>query len=408
MNNILPKILTSILLFVASLSLAGKAYAAPKLYFNPETIATTKDSQFTVTIGIDVESQQSFGADAVISYAGADLEVVNVASGNFFPQFNQANTTAGTLELHSYFSSLYESRSGSGTFATITFKAKKDSGSSTISFTCGGSGTDTQILNTAGTNILTCSVLNTVAVTYAGTSPTGTLTPTPTLPAGISPTPTQIPGNNTVPVCASLAANVTSGVGTPLAITFTCSGVDPDGDITAAEFSFGDRTTHTVYKNVGSPGSLSTTHTYTTIGSLGATCRVRDNNQVWSSVSEGCKKIIQISPAAKKIAATLTPRISPAPVAADIIPETPSPTPWPELSPTQEPEKPEDTSGKNPWVIVAILAVAGGIILLLLRRKKSPPQAPPPPPSAPMTTEYQPPPPAPPITESPPPTPPSV
>ena len=117
------------------------------------------------------------GSDAILNYAGNDLEVASISNGGFFPEFNSANNPTGRLELHGYTSSTNDSRTGTGTLATITFKAKLGTGSSAISFACSGSGNDTVILTTSGQNILSCSQINSTGVTYTG-SPTSSPTRT--------------------------------------------------------------------------------------------------------------------------------------------------------------------------------------------------------------------------------------
>ncbi len=388
MNSKLHTILISFFIVITSLAFARHAQAAPSLQFAPASQTVVKDSLFDISIAINVESQQTFGADAVVTYAGADLEVVNVTNGGFFPQFNKANTPTGKLELHGYFSSLYESRAGNGTFATITFRAKNDSGSSTISYVCTGSGVDTQILNTSGTNILSCANLNMVSLTYSGSGATPTNTPTTT-------TTTNQAQANIPPVCTGLSASPTAGTGVPLAVTFTCSGTDEDGNITGAEFIFGDRTSQTVPKAIGDSGSISITHTYTQIGSLGASCRMFDSNNAYSGISSDCKKIIKIAAGksqassgqaatptpSKKAGATATP--TPTLQVVSIIADTPSPTiryKRPQLNIPQQrlTEDEQETPKKNPWVIVAIAAAALGLIILILKRKPPRSNAPPP------------------------------
>lgn len=271
-----------------------------------------------------------------------------------------------------------------------------------LSFGCTASGHDTNILSINGQNILNCGQTNTVAISYTGEN-TPTNTPTPTIPLGTTPTvtPTPTPGQsgNTIPTCVTLSSNTSLAVGTPLAVTFTCSGVDPDGYINAAEFTFGDNTSDTIYKNAGSPGSISTTHTYTTIGTLGPTCRVRDNNNVFSTSTNDCKRIIVINPkpvnvvaasyyqrviaAGEKGSVIPVPVITPTPEVVTIVYETPTP-----IAPTVIPTLSLQPT-KNPlenlvwWIVGSFVAILAAV--LLLRRKNPPPppyiQPPPAPPA---------------------------
>lgn len=116
-----------------------------------------------------------------------------------------------------------------------------------------------------------------------------TLTPTET-PTAI-PTPTS--ESNDIPICTELSADLTSGE-MPLKVSFTGSGVDQDGKITAFEFSFGDGEAKTVEKDVEGPTSHSVDHTYSSSGIYWASVRVRDNNNAWSEIPESCKVKIEV------------------------------------------------------------------------------------------------------------------
>jgi hypothetical protein len=399
MNKILPKVF-SIVIFALFFATAGvsKAFAAPNLQFNKTTVSVAQNATFELKVNIGVDANTVLGSDAIINYAGADLEVVSITNGGFFPEFNSANNATGRLELHGYTSSTNDSRTGNGELATIVFKAKKGSGSSAVTFSCNGSGNDTNILTTSGQNILACAQTNTTGVSYTGT--TNTNTPTPTTPPGSTntPTPTQKPNGNNAPNCSNLYTNISSAVGTPQQITLTCSGTDAGGYINAAEFVFGDGTTQLVQKNAGSPGSIETTHTYTTIGTLGASCRLRDNDGVFSSIPDSCKKVISIRPGSTptptqsrsygdKGTTTTTGSSGPTPtptrIVVSIISDTPEPTQSAEgenVEPTLYPEEEgieTDTAASSNriwWIVGGILAIL--LAFLLLRRK-----GPPPPPS---------------------------
>jgi hypothetical protein len=223
-------------------------------------------------------------------------------------------------------------------------------------------------------------------------------TASPTLTPTVTPTVTPTPApSNTTPYCASLTSDITNATGTPQHVTFTCAGVDPSGLIMAAEFVFGDGTSQIVEKNVGSPGSISVTHTYTTIGTLGASCRVRDNDNVYSPPGDACKKIVTIRPGTTKtptVGATVT--ISPTPLNASPTAQLTA-TPTLIINPTLYPQDEatlvaSDTSDNRIWWIL------GGIVSLilgfvLLRRKKHP---------MPPATPYTPQPPMPPVPPQPP------
>jgi LPXTG-motif cell wall-anchored protein len=209
----------------------------------------------------------------------------------------------------------------------------------------------------------------TVSVNAQTSSPTSTPTNTPTH----TPTPTT---SNSAPYCASLTSDITTANGTPQSVTLTCAGVDPGGLIMAAEFVFGDGTSQIVEKNVGSPGSISVVHTYTTIGTLGVTCRVRDNDNVFSPAVDACKKIITIKPGASPTAtATKSPTTTLAatptntPIATVTAELTPTPTANLYPTPIEETLVESNTGSSSIWWILAG-AVSLIMAFLLLRRRR--------------------------------------
>lgn len=177
------------------------------------------------------------------------------------------------------------------------------------------------------------------------TGPTNTPTNTPTAtPTGATGTPTNTPTatptspqGNTTPECTNLTLSPSTGI-PPFDVTATCTGKDTDGDITAVEFTLPDGTTKLVEQNVGSPGSLTTAYNLAQNGTYTFSCRVRDNNFVFSSVPDVCKKTITLGP---------TPTGGPTPTATAI--------PTPKIP----------VAGAGPSVLGAA-TIAGGILLLLL------------------------------------------
>lgn len=215
-------------------------------------------------------------------------------------------------------------------------------------------------------------------------TPTGTITPTPTPTR--TPTPTSTPSaGNTAPTCTSVVVNPSSATGTPLTATLTCTGTDPNGYVNGAEFVFGDGTSQVVTKNVGSPGSVSTAHVYRQIGSLGISCRVFDNNNAYSTIPDGCKKILTIragaaataTPTPKQkgsVLVTTTPSLTP----TDEATGSPEPTfpPFDTITPTEEPIPVENSQPFPWWLVGAALGIIALIVGFLLMRRKKPPYPP--------------------------------
>lgn len=389
-KNITVLFLFLIFLFFA---IPTRAFAAPRLTLSPASTTVNNGDSTQINLLIDVESNNAFGADAILTIPSSDIDVTGVTNGGFFTDFNYAIDSANNrLEIHGYFSSLYQTKTGNGTLATVTLKAKKDSGSDTVPFICNGTSTATQILDSNGHNILDCANLNQLAFTFAGAPPGSTPTPTPTGTATPTPQPTttQAPAapGYVDPTCDGLAASPTSGK-KPLAVTFVCTGESLHNDVTGAEFNFGNGHIQLVEKNIGSFGSISTSYTYPTEGWFGATCRLRDNNLRFSGTPDACTKTIQVTTASIIPAPKKPLVLNTQPQIVELVPySSPSATPEPTLEPTEAPPQEE-----NPWSRyflgggIALLALLLGLWLIGSSKKGKPPTQPPMPTPEPPTEE---------------------
>ena len=132
---------------------------------------------------------------------------------------------------------------------------------------------------------------------YSACGVTSTSTPTP-IPTSAPTTASTSTPSVTPPTCNGLTTNISSTVGTPVTVSLTCSGTAPGGYVKAAQFNFGDGSNQTINENVGSPGSISVSHTYYATGTMAATCTVEDNNNNWSS---SCQTTITISAASTPV-----------------------------------------------------------------------------------------------------------
>ncbi len=144
-------------------------------------------------------------------------------------------------------------------------------------------------------------------------TPTPTRIPTPTRTPTSEPTPTIEPSAtpttfvNQTPECIQMTADTTSASEPPATISFTCTGNDADGEMTAVEFSFGDGKTQLVEQNVGTSGDISTSYTYNKSGTFTASCRVRDNNFKFSTTAQACKTTITINNPIAEVVPTEAP-----------------------------------------------------------------------------------------------------
>src|SRR3989344_3513914 len=229
-------------------------------------------------------------------------------------------------------------------------------------------------------------------------TPTGTITPTLTPTPTSTPTPTPTTQPNSAPDCTGLSVSPNTGSSVPMDVSFTCSGADRGGLIMAAEFNFRDTGAEVIEKNAGSPGSIDTTHTFTQFGSYAVYCRVRDNDEVYSSIPDACKKTVTITKPAtggtRTVVVTQPPEEEPEPTATPIprpivlVVNTPTPTPArslgfaptatptplpPAFTPKTTPIPPAPTEGPKPKVpvaggpsVIGISALIGGFLLVLL------------------------------------------
>lgn len=366
------------------------ALAAPRLFFEPTSSNLQKEYSYEVTIKIDVENQSAFGADALITYPKNDVEITGVTNGGFFSDFNFGNdAAAGKLELHGYFSSLYDSKSGSGTFGKIAVKSKKSTGSSALSFVCSSSGASSQILNTSGQNIINCASLNQFSLTYTGppdptntTAPQPTNTMAPTQPAQPTATNAPQPPGNIDPICTGLSLSPNRGRA-PLQVTLICNGNDQDGDITAAEYNFGNGNIRVVEKNIGGWGSISTDYVYPAGGNFQPTCRLRDDKQRFSSIPADCRKNITVTAATtaatgRPIAtATARPTATPTMEPTPTVPSGPQQIVFEQYTPPTPTTEPILTDSENtgsdslPRLLVGIAIILASIGSGLYLMKKA-------------------------------------
>ncbi len=363
---------------------AGRIVLSP----NTATMSLNTDTSIDINFNTATIAVSSVAIRLKIPVASGDIQIVSVQPNTALPNWtfpiNAQSTENGNLivDLVGLNTGLTGYANNADTkFATVKIKAVSAFTGKAITF------------DTALTKIITKADASDIAGTLTGgtyTASSGgggtTITPTPTATPTPTPTPTPVQGgtSNTTPTCTSLSANPNSGTSRPLSVTLTCSGVDADGDITAAAFDFGDGSGDTIVKNVGSPGSITTTHIYNQIGSVAATCVVQDNNQVWSQANTACRQVISINPKSGGGSTYVPPArgpvatATPTPIAMAPIDETTlTPTPEEIPLPTETPEPVVEPTSTPWWMIGLGGALILGIIIFLATRKKGPPKQPP-------------------------------
>jgi PKD repeat protein len=205
-----------------------------------------------------------------------------------------------------------------------------------------------------------------------------TPTATPSATPSLTPTPTNSP-----PHCNGLSVNPIAG-SVPLTVSFACAGYDPNNDITAAEFGFGNDDKRLVEQSAGQFGSVTTTYTYTKAGSYHVTCRLRDNNQAFSDYPQYCTNTVDVrvgSPPRTPTTST-TPRPTATPTSAEKGADTPlvflggaqiSPAPTvtpypPAATPVPYTAPKELTQNFGQLGKIALVSIVTVIIALLLKR----------------------------------------
>ena len=163
-----------------------RVYAAPLLTLDPLTITVSRDQPTTISLVVDTTPHTTLTSAVTLRYQPDDVMITGVSNGDIFPSLTSANDTdTGTLELTAYTTDKAGIVGRTGTLATLTLVGLKDSGTTTLTIVCSGSGHDTNILTTKGVNVYTCGAAEAATIQMTAIeSPilTGAKTPLPTQP----------------------------------------------------------------------------------------------------------------------------------------------------------------------------------------------------------------------------------
>jgi hypothetical protein len=151
--------------------------------FDPTSSTVENGGTFQVAVVVDAGSDQIRSTDIYVTFDATLLEAQSVSAGTFFPTVTN-NITSGRVYIAAMVDDGATTKTGSGTVATITFKALKE-GAGTLSFDCSSSLIVKADAN--GTNVLECSANGTNPVTVGTGTNTGGETTQGTA------TPTQLP-----------------------------------------------------------------------------------------------------------------------------------------------------------------------------------------------------------------------
>ncbi|MBP9690781.1 hypothetical protein KBD81_01735 [Candidatus Woesebacteria bacterium] len=175
-NGVAALVAVCILSF-ASVSSVDAAF----LLFDPDVSTIGVDETFDVDVNIDAGTDQIAGTDIRITFDSTLVSLQSVTGGDYFPMVSNIPST-GALYIAAHIVNQGEYKTGTGTVATLVFKALKE-GAGDIKFTCDLTQTETSKINKNdlnASNIINCSALNPLKVTVSAA------TTTPTKAAGSS------------------------------------------------------------------------------------------------------------------------------------------------------------------------------------------------------------------------------
>ncbi len=134
---------------------------AATINFDKTSVTVQSGASFSLQVNVDAGSDEIRSTDIYLKYDGSYLQVESVSEGSFFPTVTSDTATAGQIYIAGMVDDPAVTKTGSGTVATVNFKAVKD-GSTTISFDCQNSKIIKADID--ATNILTCNQGLTVSI----------------------------------------------------------------------------------------------------------------------------------------------------------------------------------------------------------------------------------------------------
>ena len=173
---------------------ASSAMAAASLSLSPASKSAVVNESFTVEVKLDTKGAETDATDAIILYDAVKLTVTSATLGALYANKLEENINISGKVILRATSSATSSYSGSGTFASIVFKAL-ETGEANVSFEfTSGSTTDSNVAS-SGVDILGSVANATYTITSSGVGgPTSTGSGTAT--------------GSTLPVTASIGPTI--------------------------------------------------------------------------------------------------------------------------------------------------------------------------------------------------------
>src|SRR3990167_5211233 len=178
--------LIAVLLFSFYLNTFKFAYSAgtATLTFDPSTKDANVNDSIDINTIVNAGAENILSVDGYIKYDKTMLEFQNFTDGDFFPIVTTEEISDGNLYIGAYVDDPGTTKTGTGTYSTITFKALKE-GTTTVEYFCDDTVNESSEVikdDINASNIINCSGNGTSVITIAssGTSVDPTSTPTPT------------------------------------------------------------------------------------------------------------------------------------------------------------------------------------------------------------------------------------
>lgn len=160
------------------------AAGSATLTFDPDTKEANVNDTFDIKTNVNAGSENILSVDGYIKYDATMLEFQKFTDGDFFPIVTTEEISDGNLYIGAYVDDPATTKTGTGTFATVTFKALKE-GTTKIEYFCDENVNETSEVikdDIDASNIINCSGNGISEITIASsadsTSPTSTPTPT--------------------------------------------------------------------------------------------------------------------------------------------------------------------------------------------------------------------------------------
>ena len=123
-----------------------KAAPSVSLEVTPPTITVNQQDQFTLDVVLDAGSQQTTKADVVVTYDNTVIDGISATASNFFPTIVLPGIIGNGVARFTLEAPSTSPKSGRGTLATLTFKARNPTSTTLVAFS-----TSTEITLVDGT-----------------------------------------------------------------------------------------------------------------------------------------------------------------------------------------------------------------------------------------------------------------